>query len=44
VTGTDEAGVVAAARALDESVLGEKFALAISDDLPVALPVVERTP
>jgi hypothetical protein len=44
VTGTDAAGVVAAARALDESVLGEKFALAISDDLPVALPVVERTP
>jgi hypothetical protein len=44
VTGTDAAGVAAAARALDESVLGEKFALAIARDLPVALPVVERTP
>ena len=39
VTGTDAAGVRAAAAAFDESVLGEKFALAISDDLPVALPV-----
>jgi uncharacterized protein DUF4430 len=38
VTGTDAAGVRAAAEALDESVLGEKFALAISDGLPVALP------
>ena len=44
VTGTDAAGVAAAARALDESVLSEKFALAIADDLPVSLPVVERTP
>ncbi|HEV3000572.1 MAG TPA: DUF4430 domain-containing protein [Solirubrobacteraceae bacterium] len=40
VTGTDAAGVRAAARALDESVLNEKFALAISDALPVALPAV----
>jgi hypothetical protein len=38
VTGTDDAGVDAAARALDESVLAERFALAISDDLPVAVP------
>jgi hypothetical protein len=42
VSGTDAAGVAEAARAFDESVLGEKFALAISDSLPVALPVVER--
>ena len=38
VTGTDGAGVAAAARALDESVLSDRFALAISDDLPVAVP------
>jgi len=38
VTGTDDAGVDAAARALDESVLSDRFALAISDDLPVAVP------
>ncbi len=38
VTGTDEAGVAAAARALDESVLADRFALAIADDLPVAVP------
>ena len=38
VTGTDGVGVAAAARALDESVLSDRFALAISDDLPVAVP------
>ena len=38
VTGTDDAGVAAAARALDESVLSDRFALAISADLPVAIP------
>jgi hypothetical protein len=38
VTGTDDAGVSAAARALDEGVLSDRFALAISDDLPVAVP------
>ena len=38
VTGTDDAGVAAAARALDESVLVDRFALAISGDLPVAVP------
>jgi hypothetical protein len=38
VTGTDKAGVAAAARAFDESVLGDRYALAISRDLPVAVP------
>lgn len=38
VTGTDDAGVAAAARALDESVLSDRFALAISHDLPIAVP------
>jgi hypothetical protein len=38
VTGTDAEGVRVAADALDESVLNEKFALAISDGLPVPLP------
>lgn len=45
VTGTDEAGVrVAAEQGMQESVLNEKFALAISDGLPVPLPVTERAP
>jgi len=39
VTGTDAAGVAAAARAFDESVLADRFALAISEDLPVAVPL-----
>ena len=39
VTGTDEAGVQAAARAFDESVLADRFALAIARDLPVAVPL-----
>ena len=38
VTGTDAAGVAAAARAFDESVLADRFALAIARDLPVAVP------
>jgi hypothetical protein len=39
VTGTDAAGVrLAAEQAFDESVLNEKFALAISGGLPVPLP------
>lgn len=38
VTGTDDAGVAAAARALDEGALSNRFALAVSDDLPVAVP------
>jgi hypothetical protein len=40
VTGTDAAGVRAAAAAFDETVLAEKYALAISDELPVPLPQV----
>ena len=39
VTGTDEAGVESAARAFDESVLSNRFALAISDDLPISVPL-----
>jgi hypothetical protein len=39
VTGTDEAGVAAAARAFREGTLARHFALALSHDLPVALPV-----
>jgi hypothetical protein len=42
VTGTDEEGVRAAADGFDESVLAEKFALAISEGLPVPLPVGEQ--
>jgi hypothetical protein len=38
VTGTDAEGVRAAAAAFDESALNEKFALAISDGVGVALP------
>jgi len=38
VTGTDDAGVDSAARALEEGALSNRFALAISDDLPVTLP------
>ncbi len=42
VTGTDDAGVASAARALDEGALSDRFALAISDDLPVAVPAAAR--
>jgi hypothetical protein len=38
VTGTDAAGVASAARAFEEGTLGHRFALAVSRDLPVALP------
>ncbi|HEX4345866.1 MAG TPA: DUF4430 domain-containing protein [Solirubrobacteraceae bacterium] len=38
VTGTDDAGVASAVRALDVSVLSNQFALAISHDLPVPVP------
>jgi hypothetical protein len=38
VTGTDAAGVESAARAFDEGTLAHRFALAVSHDLPVALP------
>ncbi|MDP2712929.1 MAG: DUF4430 domain-containing protein [Solirubrobacteraceae bacterium] len=39
VTGTDAAGVAAAARALDESVLRDRFAVAVSRGLPVSVPL-----
>jgi hypothetical protein len=44
VTGTDDAGVAAAARAFaaGETALSDKFALAVSDDRAIALPVVRR--
>jgi hypothetical protein len=38
VTGTDDAGVASAARALDEGTLSNRFSLAIAHDLPVAVP------
>lgn len=38
VTGTDAAGVASAARAFEEGTLKHRFALAVSRDLPVALP------
>jgi hypothetical protein len=41
VTGTDDAGVASAARAFEEGTLSHRFALAVSNDLPVALPVAE---
>jgi hypothetical protein len=41
VTGTDDAGVASAARAFEEGTLSHRFALAVSDDLPVPLPVQE---
>lgn len=39
VTGVDEAGVEQAAAALTEDALSGKFAVAIHDDLPTALPI-----
>jgi hypothetical protein len=42
VTGTDDAGLLSAARALREDVLGEHFALAISNDVAVPLPATPR--
>jgi Domain of unknown function (DUF4430) len=39
VTGTDDGGVASAARAFEEGTLSNRFALAVSDDLPVPLPV-----
>jgi hypothetical protein len=38
VTGTDAAGVAEAARAFEEGTLEHRFALAVSRDLPVAVP------
>jgi hypothetical protein len=42
VTGTDDRGVADAARALEEGVLTDKFALAIDDGRGIALPEVAR--
>jgi hypothetical protein len=39
VTGTDDAGVASAVRAFEEGTLDHRFAVAVSDDLPVPLPV-----
>jgi hypothetical protein len=44
VTGTDDAGVASAARAFDESTLSDHFAIAISGDLPVRVPLTESAP
>jgi hypothetical protein len=38
VTGTDTAGVASAALAFEEGTLAHRFAVAVSQDLPVALP------
>jgi hypothetical protein len=40
VTGTDSAGVAAAARAFEPGALHDRFALAISNDIGIALPQV----
>jgi Domain of unknown function (DUF4430) len=42
VTGTDAAGLLSAAQGLREDVLGNHFALAISNDVAVPLPQVPR--
>lgn len=42
VTGTDAAGVAAAAKAFDEQTLSGRFAVAISSDNAIALPVTTR--
>lgn len=42
VTGTDDAGVASAASALDPGALSGHYALAISHDLPVAVPLPAR--
>jgi hypothetical protein len=39
VTGTDDAGVASAVRAFEEGTLDHRFAVAVSDDLPISLPV-----
>jgi Domain of unknown function (DUF4430) len=39
VTGTDDAGVASAARAFEEDTLDHRFAVAVSDDLPIPLPM-----
>ena len=42
VTGTDDAGVASAVRAFEEGTLSHRFALAVSDDLPVPLPAAGK--
>lgn len=42
VSGTDPAGVAQAVRAFGEDALRGKFAVAVRDDLPIALPAVGR--
>jgi hypothetical protein len=39
LTGTDDAGVAQAVRAFDEGTLNHRFAVAVSNDLPIPLPV-----
>ncbi len=39
VTGTDDAGVMSAARAFEEGTLEHRFAVAVRNDLPIPLPV-----
>ncbi|MFL5847010.1 MAG: DUF4430 domain-containing protein [Solirubrobacteraceae bacterium] len=41
VTGTDDAGIAMAARALTTDALRGKFAIALQDDVPIALPQVD---
>jgi hypothetical protein len=38
VTGTDRAGIAMAARSLTTDALRDKFAVALHDDVPIALP------
>jgi hypothetical protein len=42
VTGTDAAGVAAAARAFEPGALHDRFALAVSNDIGIGLPQVSR--
>jgi hypothetical protein len=44
VTGTDRAGIELAARSLTDDALRGKFAVALHDDLPIALPQVGSAP
>jgi hypothetical protein len=43
VTGTDAAGASSAARAFEEGTLEDRFALAVSHDLPIPLPEAPRS-
>ncbi len=44
ITGTDAAGLALAARSLTTDALRGKFAVALRDDLPIAVPQVGRAP